>query len=73
MGEGFHDDVRGEGCREKSLALPAWREAAAKRANARFLDAEACEFNPADHMHLSRKGHVQLAALLAPAVRSILG
>ena len=73
MGEGFHDDVMGEGCREKSLALPGWMEAAARRTNARFLNAADCEFNPADHMHLSRKGHAQLAALLVPLVRSILG
>ena len=72
MGEGFHDDVMGEGCREKSLALPGWMEAAARRTNARFLNAADCEFNPADHMHLSRKGHAQLAALLVPLVRSIL-
>ena len=72
MGEGFHDEVMGAGCREKSLALPKYLEPVALRNGARFLNAAACEFNGVDHMHLSRKGHAQLADLLAKAVPEMI-
>ena len=72
MGEGFHDEIMGEGCREKSLALPAHMQAVALRNGARFLDARDCEFNAIDHMHLTRRGHAQLAELLAGIVPQII-
>ena len=72
MGEGFKNDVMGDGCREKSLALHAFLEPVAVRNGAHYLNAAQCEFNPVDHMHLSRKGHVQLTNLLADLVPSLL-
>lgn len=72
MGEGFHDDVMGDGCREKSQQLPVYLEAAARRCGVHYVNAEACEFNAVDHMHLSRKGHAQLAELLADIVPGLM-
>lgn len=72
MGEGFHDDVMGDGCREKSLALPPFLEAAAMRNGAAFFDAVSCEMNGTDHMHLSRRGHSQLAEILSGIVPGLL-
>ena len=72
MGEGFQDAVMGAGCREKSLALPLYLEPVTERSGARFLDAAGCEFNSIDRMHLSRRGHAQLADLLADIVPGML-
>ena len=73
LGEGFHDEVMGNGCVEKSVALPPYMEAVACRNNAHFLDAAECEFNPVDFTHLTRRGHAQLANMLAPVVTNLLG
>jgi lysophospholipase L1-like esterase len=72
LGEGFHDEVMGRGCVEKSVALPPYMEAVAKRNGAHYLNAAACEFNPVDFTHLTRKGHAQLAGLLAEMVPGLL-
>ena len=42
-----------------------------KRAD--FLDAGGCELTKADHVHLTAKGHRQLAERMETAVRDILG
>ena len=63
----------GRGCLEKSRELPAYYEKTAKLVGARFLDAKDCEFNAVDGMHLTRRGHAQLAALLEGPVRALLG
>ena len=68
LGEGFHDEVMGKGCVEKSVALPPYMEAVAKRNGAHYLNAADCEFNNVDFTHLSRRGHAQLAAKLAVLV-----
>ena len=68
LGDGFHDEVMGRGCVEKSKALPPYMKAVAERNQARFLDAKDCEFNPVDFTHLTKKGHAQLAAMLAQLV-----
>ena len=73
LGEGFHDEVMGNGCVEKSVALPPYMEAVACRNNAHFLDAAECELNPVDFTHLTRRGHAQLANMLAPVVTNLLG
>lgn len=73
LGEGFHDEVMGNGCVEKSVALPPYMEAVACRNNAHFLDVAECEFNPVDFTHLTRRGHAQLANMLAPVVTDLLG
>ena len=72
LGEGFHDEVMGRGCVEKSRALPPYLEAAARRCGAHYLDAAACEFSPVDFTHLTRRGHAQLAGMLAPTVRELV-
>ena len=73
LGEGFHDEVMGAGCVEKSVALPPYLEAVALRNGAHYLNAADCEFNDVDFTHLSRLGHSQLAARLAPLVREHVG
>ena len=70
--EGFHDEVMGDGCVEKSKGVAGWYKIIAERNNIHFLDAEGCEFNQIDFMHLTRKGHAQLAEKLAELVPTLL-
>ena len=72
IGPLFHDEVMGNGCPEKSAALAPYLADTAKRCEAHFLDAAGCEFNSVDHMHLSRRGHAQLAERLAALVPELL-
>jgi lysophospholipase L1-like esterase len=72
LGEGFHDEVMGNGCVEKSVALPPYLEAVALRNGARYVNAEKCEFNSLDFTHLTLRGHAQLAAMLLPIVKEML-
>ena len=72
IGDGFFDEVMGEGCIEKSQALPKYYAQVAERNNVHFFDAKDCEFNSVDHMHLSRRGHAQLADALAKLVPTLL-
>ena len=72
LGEGFHDEVMGPGCVEKSVALPPYLEAVAKRNGVHYLNAGDCEFNSVDFTHLSRRGHAQLAEKLASLIPSLL-
>ena len=63
----------GRGCLEKSRELPAFYRKTAELTGAHFLDADGCEFNRLDGMHLTRRGHAQLAQRLAEAVPGLLG
>ena len=73
LGEGFHDEVMGPGCVEKSVALPRYMEAVAKRNGVHYLNAgEFCEFNPVDFTHLTRAAHAKLAGKLASLVPELL-
>ncbi len=72
LGDGFHDEVMGPGCVEKSKALPKYMKAVAERNSVHYLDAHDCEFNPVDFTHLTKKGHAQLAAKLAELVPGLL-
>ncbi|MBQ6272997.1 MAG: lipolytic enzyme, G-D-S-L [Oscillospiraceae bacterium] len=72
LGAGFHDEVMGAGCVAKSVALPPYLEAVAKRNGVHYLDAADCEFNALDYTHLSRRGHTQLAEKLAALVPQLL-
>ena len=72
LGAGFHDEVMGNGCVEKSLALPPYLEAVAVRNGAAYMNAADCEFNTVDFTHLSRRGHAQLAAKLAELVPQLV-
>ena len=62
----------GDGCVEKSKGVAGWYKIIAERNNVHFLDAEGCEFNQIDFMHLTRKGHAQLAELLAKEVPGLI-
>mgnify|MGYP001100129979 CR=1 FL=1 len=44
----------------------------AERQGVHFLDAADCAFNQVDFMHLTRKGHAQLAELLAKEVPGLI-
>lgn len=72
LGAGFHDEVMGPGCVEKSLALPKYLEPVARRQGAHYLNAADCEFNPVDFTHLTKKGHAQLAEKLAALVPELV-
>lgn len=63
----------GEGCPEKSRAIAPYYQALCQRQGCAFLDAEGIgEFNQLDCMHLTRKGHADLAARLAELVPSLV-
>ena len=72
LGDGFHDEVMGPGCVEKSKALPKYMKAVAERNSVHYLDAKDCEFNPVDFTHLTKKGHAQLAGMLAKMVPGLV-
>ena len=71
LGAGFHDEVMGKGCVEKSVALPPYMKAVAERNSCAYFDAKDCEMNPVDFTHLTRKGHAQLAEALAKLVPTL--
>lgn len=62
----------GAGAVEKSRRVPALLRSVAAETGCHFLDAGACEFNRVDFMHLTRRGHAQLAGLLAELVPTLL-
>ena len=63
----------GRSCPEKSRQLAKHYAAVAKRQGCFFLDAEGkAEFNKLDCMHLTRKGHRQLADVLASLLPDLL-
>ena len=66
MGEGMNDETMGVLAVEKSRHIAKYYAEKAALCGAVFLDAEGiAEFNTVDFMHLSRKGHRQLAEKLA--------
>ena len=73
MREGFHDEVMGLCCVEKSPHLAEHFAGIAALEGCGFLDAEGiAEFNTVDFTHLSRKGHAQLAAKLTELVPGLI-
>ena len=73
MKEGMNDEAMGSGCIEKSSRLAPLYADMAKLHGCAFLDAEGiAEFNKVDFMHLSRKGHAQLAEKLAEIVPGLI-
>ena len=63
----------GLGCAEKSRHLAAAYAPMAKLQGCAFLDAEGItEFNKVDYMHLTNKGHAQLAEKLAEIVPTLV-
>ena len=77
IGEGLYacdcGSAMGAGCPEKSrLLAPVYKEVA-ERQGCAFLDAEGvAEFNDIDCMHLTRKGHAQLAEKLSTMVKELI-
>ena len=72
LGAGFHDEVMGKGCVEKSVALPPYMKAVAERNGCAYFDAKDCEMNPVDFTHLTKKGHAQLSEELAKLVPTLV-
>ena len=72
LGAGFHDEVMGPGCVEKSVALPPYLKAVAERNGCAYLDAKDCEMNPVDFTLLTKQGHAKLAELLAQRVPALV-
>ena len=56
---------------EKSIELPQYLSATARLVGAHYFDAAECEFNRVDGMHLTRRGHAQLAEKLARLVPTL--
>ena len=54
-------DEMGQGSVEKSEKLAAYYQQKADLLGIHFMDAAGCEFNELDFMHLTKKGHRQLA------------
>ena len=61
-------DEMGKGAVEISQELARYYAATAELLGVHFLDAAFCEFNSVDFMHLTRRGHAQLAEKLAQLV-----
>ena len=72
LGAGFHDEVMGPGCVEKSVALPPYLKAVAERNGCAYFDACDCEMNPVDFTHLTKRGHARLAEELARLAPTLL-
>ena len=72
IGDGFHDAVMGNGCVERSRGVAEQFRIVAERNQVHFLNAADCEFNQVDFMHLTRKGHAQLAEKLAALVPTLI-
>lgn len=72
IGRRMNDDGMGKGCAEKSEELAGFYAQVAERLGCHFLDAEGCQFNSVDYMHLTRLGHAQLAERLARLVPGLL-
>ena len=73
IGEGLNDRCMGVTCAEKSRELSRYLEPVARQQGCAYLDAqEIAEFNRVDFMHLSRKGHRQLAEKLAQVVPTLV-
>ena len=73
IGRELNDPCMGTHCAEKSEELAKYMEPAVRARNCAFLDAEGiAEFNKVDYMHLTRKGHADLAAELASIVTAMV-
>lgn len=67
-------ETMGRGCVEKSRQLSGYYRQHCQTLGCHFLDAGllGAEFNPVDHMHLTRKGHECLAKELAKRIPELL-
>ena len=60
------------GTKQPNILVVAPPPIICERQGVHFLDAKDCEFNQVDFMHLTRKGHAQLAELLAAKVPELV-
>lgn len=66
-------DTMGRGCAAKSRELAGFYRATAQLLGCAFLDGEGvAQFNRVDWMHLTRRGHAQLAKALTDVVRALV-
>ena len=72
IGEELNDPCMGVHCAEKSRELAKYYKEKADLLGVHFMDAAGCDFNRIDYMHLSRKGHSQLAEKLASLIPTLL-
>ena len=73
IGRELNDPCMGTECAAKSEELAKYMEPAVTSRGCAFLDAEGiAEFNKVDFMHLTRKGHADLAAKLAGIVPTLV-
>ena len=73
IGKGQNDPWMGKTCIAKSEELAGYMEPVALERGCAFLDAEGiAEFNKVDFMHLTRKGHADLAAKLAALIPGLV-
>ena len=76
IGEGMRQSevsaTMGNLCVEKSRELAKYYKMQCDLIGCHFMDAEGCEFNTVDYMHLTRKGHAQLAEKLAERIPDII-
>lgn len=74
IGQGHNDAIMGRLCHEKSMELAGYYRAHCTSHGWAFLDAQGiAEFNRMDFMHLTRKGHAQLAEKLAALLPGLMG
>ena len=72
IGAGHNDPAMGASCHATSMGVAEEYRRRCETHGWAFLDAEGvAEFNTVDYMHLSRRGHRQLADALAPRVREL--
>ena len=73
IGRELNDPCMGTECAAKSEELAKYMEPAVTSRGCAFLDAEGiAEFNKVDYMHLTKKGHADLAAELATIVPELI-
>ena len=73
IGRELNDPCMGTTCAEKSEELAKFYAPVARDLGCAFLDAHGvAEFNKVDFMHLSSKGHQQLAAKLAELIPQLV-
>ncbi len=70
--EGFMDPMMGEHCVEKSRELAKYYEEVSDLYHCHFLDGKGLALNQVDFIHLSKKGHQQLAERLTRLIPDIV-
>jgi lysophospholipase L1-like esterase len=72
IGDQLNDPCMGVHCAEKSRELAKYYKQRADLLGCHFLDASFAEFNSIDYMHLTKKGHAQLAQRFAELIPQII-